>query len=172
MKEQSVLGFPLVRCDRKTVGITVKAGGAVQVRAPRRMPYADIVLAVQSKAEWIAKATEKMSAVRPEPTKEQQESLRAYAKELMPLLVARWSEKTGLVPTSVKITSARRRYGSCSGKGGLCFSLFLMQSPLPAIEYVVLHELCHLRRHDHSRAFWALVEKYMPDYRERKNMLV
>lgn len=68
----------------------------------------------------------------------------------------------GVVPTSVKITAAKSRFGSCSGKNGICFSLYLMQYQEEAIDYVVVHELAHIRHHDHSSAFYAEVAKVMP----------
>ena len=77
----------------------------------------------------------------------------------------------GLAPTAVKITSARTRFGSCSSKNSLCFSLYLMQYPPEAIDAVVVHELCHMRHRNHSPAFYAEVERWLPDYREREKLL-
>ena len=71
----------------------------------------------------------------------------------------------------MKITSARTRFGSCSSKGSVCFSLYLMRYPAAAIDAVVVHELSHLRHHDHSPAFYAEVERWLPDYREREKLL-
>ena len=68
-------------------------------------------------------------------------------------------------------TAARTRFGSCSGKNRLSFSLYLMAYPETAIEYVVVHELAHIRHHDHSPSFYALIERYMPDWRERMKLL-
>jgi len=168
------MGYPLVRTDRKTVGITVKAGGEVQVRAPKRMKYADIEQAVRMHADWLQKAVTQMQNKPPVPTidKKQQAFLRTQAKKLLPVLVDYWANKMGVTPTGLKITSAKKRYGSCSGKNSLCFSLFLMQSPMESIEYVVVHELCHIRHHNHSGEFWAMVEQYLPDYLERKKKLI
>ena len=72
---------------------------------------------------------------------------------------------------TVKITSAQKRFGSCSGKNNICYSYILMQYPIEAIEYVVVHELCHLVHMDHSPAFWAEVERIMPNYRTWKKWL-
>ena len=72
---------------------------------------------------------------------------------------------------TVKITSAQKRFGSCSAKNNICFSYILMQYPIEAIEYVVVHELAHTVHHDHSKAFYALIEKYMPDYKQREKLL-
>ena len=85
--------------------------------------------------------------------------------------MAYWSEATGLVPTGIKITAAKKRYGSCSGKNSLCFSWRLMLYPPEAIDYVVVHELAHIRHHNHSPAFWAFVEQTLPDYRQRQSLL-
>jgi predicted metal-dependent hydrolase len=77
----------------------------------------------------------------------------------------------GVAPTGVKITSARTRFGSCSGKNSLCFSLYLMEYPEDAIDAVVVHELAHIRHKDHSPAFYAEVERWMSDYRQRAKLL-
>ena len=77
----------------------------------------------------------------------------------------------GVAPTGLKITTARKRWGSCSGKNSLCFSCFLMDRPEAAIDLVVVHELCHIRVKNHGPAFYALLERYLPDWRERKQLL-
>ena len=92
-------------------------------------------------------------------------------KEVLPGKVTHYAAIMGVVPTSVKITAAKSRFGSCSGKNGICFSLYLMQYPEEAIDYVVVHELAHIRHHDHSSAFYAEVAKVMPDYRARMKLL-
>ena len=74
-------------------------------------------------------------------------------------------------PTGLKITTARKRYGSCSGKNSLCFSCFLMDCPEEAIDLVVVHELCHIREKNHAPRFYALLGQYLPDYKERKKLL-
>ncbi|MBR7150378.1 MAG: M48 family metallopeptidase, partial [Oscillospiraceae bacterium] len=63
------------------------------------------------------------------------------------------------------------RFGSCSGKNALSFSWRLMQYPMEAVDYVVVHELAHIREHNHSSAFYAIVERYLPDWRERAALL-
>lgn len=72
----------------------------------------------------------------------------------------------GLFPTGVRITSARTRYGSCSGKNSLCFSCFLMNCPDAAMDLVVVHELCHIQVKNHGPDFYALLEQVLPDWRE------
>jgi predicted metal-dependent hydrolase len=82
-----------------------------------------------------------------------------------------FSMMTGYSPTSVRITDARQRWGSCTYKGGLNFSWRLIQAPLEIVDYVIVHELVHLRQPDHSPKFWAKVEVLMPDYQRRRKWL-
>jgi predicted metal-dependent hydrolase len=82
-----------------------------------------------------------------------------------------FSMMTGYSPASVRITDARQRWGSCTCRGGLNFSWRLIQAPLEIVDYVIVHELVHLRQPDHSRQFWAKVEALMPDYKRRRNWL-
>ena len=170
MKE-TLDGYTVVRSDRKTVGITVKQSGEVVIRAPRRMPLAELQQIVEKHRGWILRTVERQQNRSASPDAQEQEALRRKAYEVLPGLVEYWAKRIGVTPASVKITSARTRHGSCSGKNRICFSLFLMQYPPEAVEYVVVHELCHILHHDHSNAFWAAVERYLPDYRARQNLL-
>ena len=85
--------------------------------------------------------------------------------------MAHWAQRMGVQPAGITITAARTRFGSCSGKNCLSFSLYLMAYPEAAIEYVVVHELAHIRHHDHSPAFYREVEAYLPDWRARRALL-
>ena len=82
-----------------------------------------------------------------------------------------FSMMTNYSPTSVRITDATQRWGSCNHRGGLNFSWRLIQAPLSIVDYVIVHELVHLRQPDHSPKFWAKVEALMPDYKRRRAWL-
>jgi predicted metal-dependent hydrolase len=82
-----------------------------------------------------------------------------------------YSELYKFAPKSIKINSALRRWGSCSGTGNINFAWRLIMAQVEVIDYVVVHELVHLRQHDHSRAFWSKVEQIMPDYKKRRMWL-
>jgi hypothetical protein len=82
-----------------------------------------------------------------------------------------FSMMTGYSPASVRITDARQRWGSCTSRGGLNFSWRLIQAPLSIVDYVIVHELVHLRQPDHSPKFWGKVEALMPDYKRRREWL-
>ena len=81
--------------------------------------------------------------------------------------VAHFSRAYGIPYAFVGVTSARRRWGSCNAGGRLNFAWRLILCPPDVVDYVVVHELCHVRELNHSAAFWAHVEAILPDYRRR-----
>ena len=88
-------------------------------------------------------------------------------------LVEHWSEEMNLYPSHVGYRKAKTRWGSCSGKDSISFNYYLLKLPLPLIEYVVVHELAHIKHKNHSPRFWGLVEKYLVNYNiRRKEMRV
>ena len=96
--------------------------------------------------------------------------LREKAKQIIPQKVEYYSEIMGVKPIAVKINSAKKRYGSCSGKNSLNFSLYLMDKEEDFIDYVVVHELAHIKHHNHSKDFYKFIEGFMPDYKERMKL--
>ena len=166
--------YKLVRSKRKTLSIEINENCEIIIRAPLKMSEREIEKFILEKLDWIRKSLEKMK-VRAENrriyTDEDIKALYKKAKELLPERVKYWAGVTGFMPTGVKITGAKKRFGSCSPKNSLCFSVYLFDYPMEAIDYVIVHELCHIREHNHSPAFWALVKKYLPDYKERQNLL-
>ncbi len=166
--------YTLIRAKRRTMSLQLDRDGNAVVRAPYGVKKEFIDRFVAAHGDWLARARAKQQsrrAAHPEPTEAEREALIAQAKEYLPARVAHWSAVMGLTPTGIRITSARTRFGSCSGKNSICFSWRLMQYPPEAIDYVVVHELAHIRHHDHSPAFYALVERYMSDWRERMKLL-
>ena len=85
--------------------------------------------------------------------------------------VAFFSKQMNLRPTAIRITSAKTRWGSCSGKNSVNFSWKLIMADDETINYVVVHELAHIKQHNHSPKFWDIVEYIMPDYRKQKEKL-
>ena len=163
----------VIRSDRRTLALQVK-DGRVLVRAPRRTSEAKIRAFAASHADWIENAIRKQAKraeAHPEPTEAEKRAYIARAKELLPQRVAHYSRVMGLYPTQVRITGAKTRFGSCSATGHICFSWRLMQYPPEAIDYVVVHELAHLKHLNHSPAFHALVASVLPDHKQRRALL-
>jgi len=167
--------YELIRSQRKTLALEITRDCRVLVRAPMYASREHIDRFVAQHADWIAKHLERQRQRAQQlplsPTAEEITALKEQARSILPEKVAYWSQKTGLTPTGLKITTARRRYGSCSAKNSLCFSCFLMNCPEEAIDLVVVHELCHIREKNHGPRFYALLEKFLPDYIERKKLL-
>ena len=96
---------------------------------------------------------------------------RTQARMVLTERVKFFARKYGFKVGKIRISSARTRWGSCSAKETLSFTWRLVMAPLDVIDYVVVHELCHLRELNHSKAFWARVEKILPDYKKRRRWL-
>jgi predicted metal-dependent hydrolase len=110
------------------------------------------------------------------PEREPHEALerwyRAEARKQIAPRVERAADAVGVSrPVAVAIRNQRTRWGSCSTTGTLSFNWRLLMAPEPVLDYVVWHEACHLVVMDHSRRFWALVERHVPDYREPRRWL-
>lgn len=166
--------YKIIRSKRKTLALEVTLKGEILVRSPYFVTEKTIAEFVSSHEGWILKTLKKQEKRRehnPEPTAEEIKLLKAKAKEILPERVAFWSQKTGLKCTKITITSAKTRYGSCSGKNSISFSYLLMRHSTEIIDYVVLHELAHTKHHNHGKKFWSLIEKYMPDYKVRRDLL-
>ena len=85
--------------------------------------------------------------------------------------VAHYAARVGVKPCRLQIKELGHRWASCTREGGLQFHWKCLMAPLKVVDYIVAHELCHLRHRDHNAAFWNEVDKVMPDYRERKEWL-
>jgi len=81
--------------------------------------------------------------------------------------ISHWREQ----PNRVRVRAMKTRWGSCSAARNISLALMLVEQPLELIDYVIVHELCHLREMNHSRAYWSLVESLMPDWKRRRQQL-
>lgn len=154
-----MIEYELVRSKRKTLAVQVTREGRVIVRAPLRLAKYRIERFVAEHTDWIARALadqQSRRAAHPEPDEAKQAELIRRAKIELPPKVQHYAKLMNLYPTGLKITSARTRFGSCSGKNSICFSWRLMDYPEPAIDYVVVHELAtlHIKTMDRSSGHW------------------
>ena len=164
--------YTVRRSWRRTMSLEITDDLAVLVRAPFFAADRDIKQFVESHGKWIDRQTQKRGtrqSFEPDPT--QRDFLLAQARAIIPQRVAYYAALMGLKPAGVKITSARKRFGSCNTKKSLCFSWRLMMYPDEAVDYVVVHELAHILQMNHSKHFYAVVCAQMPDYRKRMALL-
>ena len=204
--------YHLIRARRKTLTLTVRPDGTVEVRAPLKLSRIIIDGFLEEKAAWIEKQQAlrreqllERSRFRLEPgavlpfldrnltlktgggpalegdilllpgddlRKETEAFYRREAHRILPEKAAFWGQKMGLSPAGITITGARTRWGSCSAKGRLSFSWRLLRAPEAAVDYVVVHELAHLRQMNHSRRFWEVVAAVFPDWKARRALLL
>lgn len=93
------------------------------------------------------------------------------ARRLLAERLTRYAERYGFTFQKIRITSARTRWGSCSTRGVLSFTYRLVMAPIEVMDYVVVHELVHLKVKNHSKTFWAQVQAILPDYKLRLTWL-
>ena len=96
---------------------------------------------------------------------------RLQAQQRFAEKVLRYAKVVGVSPTAVDIKTFKSRWGSCNIKGEVQFHWKVILAPHRIVDYVVVHELCHLKHHDHSPVFWKSVERVIPDYLECKEWL-
>lgn len=164
---------------RKSLTIQVKKDGTVLVRCPYTLTIPALYDYIDKKADWIYETYQRvMENACPPLTAEQEKQLvlaekkfRKAAKEYIPQRVAYYQKYTGGSYTSITIRDQKSRWGSCSSRGTLSFNYRLMLAPPEILDYVVVHELCHLSHMNHSKEFWLMVESILPDYRTSKRYL-
>lgn len=165
----------IVRSNRKTIAIQIAQDLSVTVRAPYYVSREEIDRVLQKKESWIL---ENIEEIKKNHVGEPEELTRAQIDELgdralryIPNRVIHYAVEMHVRFGKVTIRNQKTRWGSCSSNGNLNFNCQLMRMPPEVIDYVVVHELCHLKEMNHSKAFWEEVEKVMPDYRIHREYL-
>lgn len=171
-----MLEYELIRSARKTLALYVRRDGRVEVRAPLKTSKAYINDFVLKKLDWIENTRAKQAArqeaqkiIRLTPKDEVR--YRRQAKACFQQKCGHFAMLMGLCPGEIKINGAKTRWGSCNRKGDINFTYRLLFAPEKLIDYVVVHELAHLKEMNHSGRFWAIVEATLPDYKERRKRL-
>ncbi len=167
----------VIRSNRRTMSLEITKDAQIVVRAPLCMPRAEIERFVHCKAAWIEKKLAEIRKKEKEITdcnKLSMDDINRLADQALLVIspkAAAYARQMGVTYGRITIRNQRTRWGSCSEKKNLNFNCLLMLTPEEVQDYVVVHELCHLKEMNHSDRFWAEVEKVLPDYKTCKAWL-
>ncbi len=168
------IDFTLIRSARKTISMQIKDSVLV-VRAGRFVPRLYIQTIVNTKRDWINKKIEsakgRQLVSKQAQTPDQIAELTYIAQDIIPIRVEFYAEIIGVTYQRISFKNQKTLWGSCSSRGNLNFNINLMSLPIDILDYVVVHELCHLIEQNHSSQFWMLVERYCPDHKECRKWL-
>ena len=172
MKEIRINGqsVKILRSRRKTLSIELK-DSYILVKAPLRMSPKDIVDILEKKSDWIEKhqgimeERKKLASTVAPYTEAQIQELYQKAKEIIPGKVKYYAAKMDVTYGRITIRCQKTRWGSCSTDGNLNFNCLLMDFPEEVLDSIIVHELAHRKHMNHSKEFYAEIEKYYPNYK-------
>ena len=161
----------------RSTSIRIKPpNGRIEISAPLGTPESEIIRIVRMRRKWIDKARGRMEnspmahAENAEPAEVKR--WRAVVEACVPALVQAWEPILGVKAGKLAYRNMKSRWGSCQpSTGRICINVRLALYPPECLEYVVVHELCHLLVHGHGPEFHALMDRVMPDWRQRRAKL-
>lgn len=163
MNNKKITQYEIIYSKIKNVYIQIKDGKVI-IKAPKRISEKELEKIIEKKSGWIEKNLEK--------TSQKQEKSPLYTEEQFKKIVEKNASElintTGLIPRKIRIRDIKYAWGSCSNNKNITINKKLISYSELAIRYVILHELCHLKYMNHSKDFWDLVQKYMPEYKKAK----
>src|SRR5687767_4960255 len=152
--------------------LEVPWGEPARLTVPRSMSREEVDRLLAEKRHWVAQQRRRqIPRLRLERLAVSESEARIGARELISALAEEEAERLAVTYQRIRIGGQRTLWGSCSARGTLSFNWRLVLAPLEVLDYVVVHELCHLRVPNHSRRFWKLVEGRRPDWREQRYWL-
>ncbi len=148
--------------------LRVDPDGRVRVTIPRGGSRRAAEAFADRHSAWV---DGQISRLRAAPPPDDHKAVRARARHELPPMLLAWAARLGLTVASVEVRNQRSRWGSCGRNGRICLNWRLLLMPDWVRDYVLVHELMHLRRMDHSPRYWALVAAAYPAYREARAWL-
>ena len=159
----------------KNLQLAIHGSGRVVVTRPWRLPESFVLNFIERKASWILEKLDKFKTQDPSfhPGGTELDYLRhkSSARKLILARVAYFNQYYNFTFKRILIKNQKTRWGSCSRDGNLNFNYKLVLLPPEVADYIVVHELCHLKEFNHSRKFWQLVAEALPDYKDRRKRL-
>ena len=160
----------IIKSFRKSIIMRIDKNWELIVRAPHFTLKKTILDFVEQHKDWIDKQKQNHFSNNTKSELEIKE-LKKKAKNYIPQRVLEIALQNWFKYNNIRITSARTRWWSCTSQNNLNFSFYLIWSPEKVIDYVIIHELAHLKQMNHSKKFRTIVENIMPDYKKYKKWL-
>jgi len=152
--------------------LEVPWGEPARLTVPRWMSRAEVEHLLVQEQPWLEEQRRRhVPRLGLEQLAVSESEARIGARELVSALAEEESRRVGVAYARIRIGDQRTRWGSCSSRGTLSFSWRLVLAPFEVLDYVVVHELCHLRVPNHSKGFWTLVERWRPGWRDQREWL-
>jgi hypothetical protein len=155
--------------------VRVRADGTVRVTIPRWGSRREAEAFADAQRHWIHaqldRVTQERASIRETLAPEEIREFRALAKQMLPPRLLELAARHGLQVSAISVRNQRWRWGSCSPSGRICLNWRLVRMPDWIRDYVMIHELMHIKRLDHSPAFWRLVAAACPQYQEARRWL-
>lgn len=171
----SAMTYTLKRVRSRAIRIRVHGDGRVVVTAPRLVSKRTIDAFVDEKRAWIDDSLKKVAAkpkrLLQSATPVDYKKHKAAAMTLAAKRLAHFNAHYKLTYRRLTIRNSKTRWGSCSRTGSVSFSFAIALLPPALADYIVVHELCHVKEFNHSPRFWKLVSEAIPDYKECKKLL-
>ncbi len=173
----TVIPYTLTKsAKRRSISVQISPGGEVSVKSPYFVTKRTIETFLYKKSDWIyAHYIEALGKTKKDIRKDEDEAKKtSYKKLARKVITARteyYASILGTTYNTLSIRDQKTRWGSCSGRNNLSFNWRLILAPPEILDYVVVHELCHLVHMNHSKEFWTLVGSILPDYKIRRKWL-
>lgn len=161
----SIIEYSVVKTRRRKTSQIVVDKTGVLVRTPLNKPDHEIERIVDIKKQWIFKKQLELGR------KFAHKKTKAHSKGIFKRRVHYYASKLGVIPHNIVVKNLKSRWGSATKDNVINLNVDLLKAPRKVIDYVILHELCHLKIQNHSHRFWSLLRKFMPDYENQRRWL-
>ncbi|MGI6032736.1 MAG: M48 family metallopeptidase [Coriobacteriales bacterium] len=164
------------RKNMKNVRLHVHPDGSVSISCPYGVPTSELTSLLEARADWIQEQRKRLAgtprAQAETASEQEQEEWRVLVTAAVPLLLKKWEPVLGVRAKKLAFRNMKSRWGSCQPTTGrVCINTRLALYPPRCLEYVVVHELCHMLVPNHGPRFKALLDEYLPKWREAEKLL-
>jgi predicted metal-dependent hydrolase len=165
--------YQLILSKRKTISLQVTPQATLVVRAPRFVELSYIERLIERKQNWINTKLRQLQGRKPAPVLSQKEVLELKKKARLLFIsgLNQWSTRMNLKFKAFRLSSAKTRWGSCSGGNVISLNWKLILTNQNLVDYVIIHELAHIKHKNHGSDFWNLVQSYDPDWKIHRKEL-